>query len=88
MSHQPEPCQTPQFNTSLEHNHQAEHAGARKSIKLNTLRRSKERKGKLKMSRHQWEDMKPLIQRIYIDDNKPFPYLAHILRTEHGFAPT
>jgi hypothetical protein len=45
-------------------------------------------KGKHEMSRQQWEDMKPLIQRIYIDENKPFPYLAHILRTEHGFIPT
>ena len=45
-------------------------------------------KGKREMSRHQWEDIKPLIQRIYIDENKPFPYLADILRTKHGFEPT
>jgi hypothetical protein len=45
-------------------------------------------KGKCEMSRQQWEDIKPFIQRIYIDENKPFPYLAHILRTEHGFEPT
>jgi hypothetical protein len=45
-------------------------------------------KGKRDMSRQQWENMKPLIQRIYIDENKPFPYLAQILRTERGFEPT
>lgn len=45
-------------------------------------------KGKREMSRQQWEEMKPLIQRIYIDENKPFPYLAHILVTEYGFEPT
>jgi hypothetical protein len=38
--------------------------------------------------RRQWESLKPLIQRIYIDENKPFPYLAKILREEHGFEPT
>jgi Clr5 domain len=45
-------------------------------------------KGKHGMSRQQWEDMKPLIQRIYLDENKPFPYLAHALCTEYGFEPT
>lgn len=39
-------------------------------------------------TRRQWESLKPLIQRIYIDENKPFPYLAKILREEHGFEPT
>ena len=45
-------------------------------------------KEKREISRQQWEDMKSIIQRIYIDENKPFPYLAHTLRTEHGFEPT
>jgi hypothetical protein len=39
-------------------------------------------------TRRQWESLKPLIQRIYIDENKPFPYLAKILREEHDFEPT
>ena len=39
-------------------------------------------------TRQKWESLKPLIQRIYIDENKPFPYLAKILREEHGFEPT
>jgi hypothetical protein len=38
--------------------------------------------------RRKWESLKPLIQRVYIDQNKPFPYLAKILREEHGFEPT
>jgi hypothetical protein len=40
------------------------------------------------VARKQWEALKPLIQRIYIDENKPFPYLAKILREEYGFEPT
>jgi hypothetical protein len=40
------------------------------------------------ISSQEWEDVKPLIQRVYLDENKPFPYLARILRTEHGFEPT
>jgi hypothetical protein len=39
-------------------------------------------------TRQQWEALKPLIQRIYIEEDKPFPYLARILRDEHGFEPT
>jgi hypothetical protein len=40
------------------------------------------------MTRQQWESLKPLIQRVYIEENKPFPYLVNILRDEHGFEPT
>jgi hypothetical protein len=39
-------------------------------------------------TKQQWEFLRPLIQRIYIDENRPFPYLAKILREEHGFQPT
>jgi Clr5 domain len=39
-------------------------------------------------TRQQWEALKPLIQRIYMDEDKPFPYLAKILRDEYGFEPT
>ncbi|PMD41145.1 TPR-like protein [Hyaloscypha variabilis F] len=40
------------------------------------------------MTRQQWETLKPLIQRVYIEENKPFPYLARILREEHNFEPS
>jgi hypothetical protein len=40
------------------------------------------------MSRQQWEELKPLIEQIYIQENKPFPYLAEVLRRDHGFEPT
>ena len=40
------------------------------------------------MARQQWEALKPLIQRVYIDENKPFPYLANIFRQDYGFEPT
>ena len=35
-----------------------------------------------------WESLKPLIQRVYIEENKPFSYLASILRDEYDFTPT
>jgi hypothetical protein len=35
-----------------------------------------------------WESLKSLIQRVYIEENKPFSYLARILRDEHEFTPT
>jgi len=44
--------------------------------------------GKREMSRQQWESLKPFIQRIYIDEDKPFPYLAKKLSLEHGFEIT
>jgi hypothetical protein len=40
------------------------------------------------MSRQQWEELKPLIEQTYIQENKPFPYLAEVLRRDHGFEPT
>lgn len=40
------------------------------------------------MMRQQWDTLKPLIQSIYIEKNMPFPYLAEVLRDEHGFEPT
>jgi hypothetical protein len=36
----------------------------------------------------QWETLKPLIKKVYIDQGKPFPYLAKLLREEHGFGTT
>jgi uncharacterized membrane protein len=47
-----------------------------------------EQLGIREMARQQWESLKPLIQRVYIEENKSFPYLANILRDEHGFEPT
>jgi hypothetical protein len=35
-----------------------------------------------------WESLKPLIQRVYIEENKPFSYLASVLRDEYDFTPT
>jgi hypothetical protein len=40
------------------------------------------------MTRQQWESLKPLIRQVYIGENKPFHYLAEILREEHGFELT
>ncbi len=44
--------------------------------------------GVREMTRQQWETLKPLIKRVYIEENKPFPYLARKMREEHGFEPT
>ena len=40
------------------------------------------------MTRKQWEDLKPLIEQTYIKEDKPFPYLAEVLRRDYGFEPT
>jgi hypothetical protein len=45
-------------------------------------------RGIREMTRQQWEALKPLLRRIYIDENRPFPYLAKILREEYGFETT
>jgi hypothetical protein len=39
-------------------------------------------------TRKQWEDLKPLIEQTYIKEDKPFPYLAEVLRRDYGFEPT
>ncbi|KAE9376184.1 TPR-like protein [Stipitochalara longipes BDJ] len=39
-------------------------------------------------TRLRWEELKPLIQRVYIDEDRPYPYLATLLRTEHRFETT
>lgn len=44
--------------------------------------------GSQAMRRQQWEALKPVVEKIYIQENKPFTYLADVLRKEHGFEPT
>jgi hypothetical protein len=44
--------------------------------------------GKREISRQRWEEMKPLIQRAYIMENKTFRQLRNILRAEYGVEPT
>ncbi|PMD30601.1 hypothetical protein L207DRAFT_641537 [Hyaloscypha variabilis F] len=39
------------------------------------------------MTKQQWDNLKPLIEQIYIEENRPFPYLAEVLRKDHGFEP-
>jgi hypothetical protein len=39
-------------------------------------------------TRQRWEELKTLVEQTYIKENKPFPYLAEILRRDHGFEPT
>ncbi|KAH8596205.1 hypothetical protein B0O99DRAFT_740757 [Bisporella sp. PMI_857] len=40
------------------------------------------------ITKQEWESMKSFIQRVYIDENKSFPYLAAALLTEFGLEPT
>jgi hypothetical protein len=49
---------------------------------------SSEHVGVAEMKRQQWESLKPLIQRVYIEEDKPFRCIANILREDHGFKPT
>jgi hypothetical protein len=44
--------------------------------------------GKREISKQQWEEMKPLIQRVYIKENKTFRHLKNTLRAEYGVEPT
>jgi len=39
-------------------------------------------------TRQRWEELKPLIRRVYIDEDRPYPYLANLLHTEHQFETT
>jgi hypothetical protein len=39
-------------------------------------------------ARQRWEELKPIIQRVYIEEDRPYPYLAHLLRTQHKFETT
>lgn len=39
-------------------------------------------------ARQRWEELKPLIQRVYIEEDRPYPYLANLLLTQHGFETT
>jgi hypothetical protein len=43
---------------------------------------------KREVSRQAWEEMKPRIQQLYMDQNRPFPHVARALREEYGFEPT
>lgn len=40
------------------------------------------------LSKDKWEELKPLIRRLYIDENKPFRKISALLQESHGFAPT
>jgi hypothetical protein len=40
------------------------------------------------LSGEQWEELKPIIRRLYIDENKSFLKTASILQETHGFTPT
>jgi hypothetical protein len=40
------------------------------------------------LSKQGWEDLKPLIQKLYIDENRKFTYIADIIREDHGFLLT
>lgn len=39
-------------------------------------------------ARQRWEELKPIIRLIYIEEDRPYPYLADLLRTQHGFETT
>jgi hypothetical protein len=39
-------------------------------------------------SKDQWEELKPLIRRLYNEENKTFSKVASILRDSHDFFPT
>src|SRR5271170_7728652 len=46
------------------------------------------RGGRQLYSKEQWEAQKPIIRRLYNDENKPYNRVVDILGTEHNFFPT
>jgi hypothetical protein len=44
--------------------------------------------GRQLYSREQWETQKPVIYRLYNQENKPYIRVVEILRTKHNFFPT
>ena len=40
------------------------------------------------LSKGQWEELRPVISRLYIDENKTFKAVAEVLRESHNFVPT
>jgi hypothetical protein len=40
------------------------------------------------LSREQWENLKPLIRRLYIEENRTFTYITDFLAKAHNFRPT
>jgi hypothetical protein len=40
------------------------------------------------LSGEEWEELKPLIQTLYIEEGRTFAYIANILREGHNFKPT
>jgi hypothetical protein len=45
-------------------------------------------KKRCQLSRDRWEDLKPFIRRVYIEDGKTLQQLAGILRDKQDFYPT
>jgi hypothetical protein len=44
--------------------------------------------GRKTYSKEQWDAQKPVIRRLYNEENKPFKRVIEILRMEHNFVPT
>jgi hypothetical protein len=40
------------------------------------------------LSRQEWEVLKPLIERLYIEEDRTFAYIADFLSTQNKFRPT
>lgn len=40
------------------------------------------------LTRERWEELKPIIKRLYIDENRTQAYIADVLAESHGFRPT
>jgi hypothetical protein len=55
---------------------------------LRDIQTSSKHLGVAEMKRQQWKSLKPLIQRVYIEEDKSFLDVAAMLRDEHGFEPT
>jgi hypothetical protein len=40
------------------------------------------------LTRDKWDELKPVIRQLYVDEHLPYPKVASILRASYGFLPT
>jgi hypothetical protein len=39
------------------------------------------------LSKGQWEELRPLIRRLYIEESRALAYIANVFRESHNFNP-
>jgi len=66
----------------------SENADSQASTTSHTLEMSSNTIPRQVLSKEQWEELRPLISRLYIDENRTFKAVARVLQESHNFVPT